>query len=92
MTKKVHTANGGPLNLRASTSTSSELLGTIPNGTKLEVEKINDTWFKTSYNNKEGYVMGKYLVDANASVSKEDLKRIYDSLSETLKLINEVLK
>lgn len=92
MTKKVHTANGGPLNLRASTSTSSELRGTIPNGTKLEVEKINDTWFKTSYNNKEGYVMGKYLVDANASVSKEDLKRIYDSLSETLKLINEVLK
>ena len=92
MTKKVHTANGGPLNLRASTSTSSELRGTIPNGTKLEVEKINDTWFKTSYNNKEGYVMGKYLVDASASVSKEDLKRIYDSLSETLKLINEVLK
>lgn len=92
MTKKVHTANGGPLNLRTSTSTSSELLGTIPNGTRLEVEKINDTWFKTSYNNKEGYVMGKYLVDASASVSKEDLKRIYDSLSETLKLINEVLK
>lgn len=92
MTMKVHTANGGPLNLRASTSTSSSLVATIPSGTTLEVEKINDTWSRTSYNNKEGYVMSKYLVNAGASVSKEDIKRIYDSLSETLKLINEVLK
>jgi len=92
MTMKVHTSNGGPLNLRASTSTSSSLVATIPNGTTLEVEKINDTWSRTSYNNKEGYVMSKYLVNAGAPVSKEDLKRIYDSLSETLKLINEVLK
>lgn len=92
MTMKVHTTNGGPLNLRASTSTSSELRGTIPNGTKLEVEKINDTWSKTSYNNKEGYVMSKYLTSINDSISKSDLQRIYNSLSETLKLIDEVLK
>ena len=86
----VKTQNGGTLNMRRDASTSSPVLAQIKNGTKLEVEKINDNWFKVTFNNKTGYVMSKFLVEATSA--KEDLQRIYDSLKETLALIEKALK
>jgi len=93
MKMKVRTANGGPLNLRESTSTSSALLATIPNYTVLEVSIVNNSWYKTTYNNKTGYVMSKYLVsDSSDSPNREKLQAIYDSLKEALNLIEKALQ
>ena len=92
MTVCVKTQNGGTLNMRREASTSSSVLAQIKNGTKLEVEKIDDTWSKTTYNGKTGYVMNKFLSEINDTKSKEDLQRIYESLKATLSLIEQALK
>ena len=89
----VKTQNGGTLNLRQSASTSSAILAQIPNGAKLEVETANGTWSKVSYNNKVGYVMTKYLAETSAVITdKTKLQAIYNSLKETLSLIEDALK
>jgi len=51
------------LNLRASNTSSSTLLLTIPNKTYLKVESINGSWAYTSYNGTSGYVYIPYLID-----------------------------
>lgn len=90
----VNTANKGTLNLRQSTSTSSAVLAQIPNGTKLEAEKVNEAWVKITYKDKTGFAMLKYLSEGstNSTMNKEDLQRIYDSLKSTLSLIENILK
>ena len=54
---------GGSLNLRQSYNTSSSKLASIPNNTALTVETVpgHQDWFKTSYNNKVGYVLAQYV-------------------------------
>ncbi len=88
----VKTQNKGTLNLRQSTSTASKILAQIPYGAKIEVDKVNDAWSKTTYNNQEGYVMTKYLVEVSVPTDKAKLQDIYDSLKATLKLIEDALK
>lgn len=88
----VNTLNNGTLNLRQEASQSTPILAQIPNGTQLEVEQVNNEWGKTTYKEKVGYVMLRFLTNKSDNINKDDLKRIYNSLSETLKLIDEVLK
>ena len=94
MTVQVQTQNGGTLNLRQSTSTSSAILAQIPNGTRIEAEKVNDTWSKVTYNNKTGFVVSKYLSDiiTQSTVTKADLQRIYNDLKTALSTIESILK
>ena len=87
----VKTSNKGPLNLRASTSTSSKLLAAIPYGTKLEVTAVNANWYKTTYNNNEGYVMAQYLANVENTYDRSKLQAIYESLKETLNLIEKAM-
>ncbi len=53
----------GTLNLREKKSSTSKVLKTIPHGTKISVTYTNknDTWYKTSYGGKTGYVMSKFI-------------------------------
>lgn len=84
----VKTKNGGTLNLRQSTSIVSTILAQIPNGAKLEVEKANNVWSKTTYNGKTGFVMTEFLIEEDNA----KLQAIYNSLKETLSLIEKALK
>lgn len=59
---KVYCSDGG-LNLRASNSSSSTLLVTIPNNTYLKIGSINGSWATTTYNGMSGYVYINYLRD-----------------------------
>ena len=54
---------GGTLNLRASCNTGSTRLAQIPNNTALTVETVSgqNAWFKTTYGNKTGYVLAKFV-------------------------------
>ena len=66
----VSTANGGPLNFRAGTSTGSDLLAQIPNNTVIHVKDIgNSSWVKAFNNQKLGYVMRQHLNEHPNSVS-----------------------
>ena len=95
MTLYVNTANGGALNMRNAPSSSAAILAQIPNKTQLEAT-VDGEWAKTTYGKHEGYVMVKFLSgtapSSSSSIDKTKLKKIYDSLQETLKLIDEVLK
>lgn len=55
---------GGSLNLRASESTDSSALASIPNGTTIDVSSYTcqmAVWLRAVYNNKLGYVMHQYI-------------------------------
>lgn len=57
----VKTENGGGLNLRADTSTSSAILAEIPDKTVLNVTEAVKGWAKVSYNGHTGWVSTAYL-------------------------------
>ena len=79
--------------MRATPSRTGLLICTVPIGTKVTVvNKVDDDWSKIQYNNQVGFMMSQFLTNEAAPVTKTDLQKIYNSLSETLKLIDEVLK
>lgn len=90
MTAYVNTANKGTVNLRAEPKKGSKLLAQIPYKTQLEVEYVDDTWSKTTYDGKTGYVMTEFLSTGKA-ITKSDLEQIYNSLKDTLAVIEKIL-
>ena len=88
----VKTPNHGALNLREKPNASGKVLAQIPDGAELECTIVNNDWAQIDYNGYNGYSKREFLSSGSNSITKENLKRIYDSLSDTLKLIDEVLK
>ena len=91
MTVYVSTANKGTVNLRESPSKTGKILAQIPYNTKLEIEYVDSTWSKTGYNGKIGYVMTEFL-SSGKTITKSDLQQVYDSLKQTLAIIEKILK
>lgn len=58
----VVTTVSGRLNLRAGKSTSSSILARIPKGQKVNIYEREETWSKTYFDGKYGYVMNSFLV------------------------------
>lgn len=93
MTATVKTPNGGVLNLREVPS--GRIIAQIPNRTKIEVDSVDGEWAKVSYMEREGYVRVSFLIlpeTTTKEITREDLEKIYNSLSATLRLIKEVLE
>lgn len=57
----VVTTVSGRLNLRAGKSTSSSILARIPKGQKINIYEREETWSKTYFSGKYGYVMNSFL-------------------------------
>jgi len=91
MTVYVNTANKGTLNMRAQPTPTGKILAQIPYKTSLEVEYVDSTWSKTTYNGQIGYVKTEYLSNGK-SITKSDLQQIYNSLKNTLETIEKILK
>lgn len=85
---------GDTVNLRKLPSRSSSILTQIKLNKQVELlEKESDEWYKVQYGSYTGYIMSKYLKDAEKSeLSKADLQAVYNSLKETLTLIEKILK
>lgn len=49
------------LNLRKEPNTTSDILASLPNGTKLMVVEELDGWFKVKYEDHVGYVSSQYV-------------------------------
>lgn len=83
---------GGSLNIRAGKSTTSNRIGSIPNGSKVAVTEYNPDWCKIIYNSYEGYVMTKYLKFESGSdddkvtitLSRQDAEALYEALKLSL--------
>ena len=63
--------SGGNLNLRANDSSSSRILTSVPNGTKVEVSEISDGYGKVTYNSYTGWLSMGYLVKSATSTDLE---------------------
>ena len=77
--------------MRAEPSKTGKILAQIPNKTSLEAEYVDNTWSKVTYNGQVGYIMTEFLSNGK-SITKSDLQQIYDSLKDTLKTIEKILK
>ncbi|MBQ0026403.1 MAG: SH3 domain-containing protein, partial [Lachnospiraceae bacterium] len=79
------------LNLRKSSNTSSDVLASIPKGTKLTIKSTTSnssgTWFKVDYNGKTGYISSQYaqrITDTSISATS-GIGKITASSSLTLR-------
>ncbi|MFA6501275.1 MAG: SH3 domain-containing protein [Parachlamydiales bacterium] len=60
---------GGNLNFRKSASTSSPVVDSIPNGTRIKILYSNiKEWYKIKYNGKEGYVHSSFIKDIKGDI------------------------
>lgn len=91
MTVYVNTADKGTLNMRERPEKAGKILERIPYKTQLEAEYIDSTWSKVGYNGKIGYVMTEFLSSGKA-ITKSDLEQIYNSLKDTLTVIEKILQ
>jgi len=91
MTVFVNTANKGTVNLREEPRRAARILAQIPYKTSLEAEYVDSEWSKVTYNGKTGYVLTEFL-SSGKSITKSDLQQIYNSLKDTLTIIEKILK
>jgi mannosyl-glycoprotein endo-beta-N-acetylglucosaminidase len=74
VTKYVKVDSGSNLNLRASSSSSAEVLAKLANGSKVTVHSEGSGWAKVIANGKEGYVSTEYLTASALSESSTPSK------------------
>jgi len=96
MSKLIVTASSGKtVNLRKTPNTREHnILYAVPLTTEVDLlEKTSSEWYKVKYKDVEGYMMSKFLASPSTStITQTDLRKIYNSLNETLGLIEKILK
>ena len=53
--------DGSSLNIRAAAGTNYDTVASIPGGTVLELEGVDNGWYKVTYSGKTGYVSSDYI-------------------------------
>lgn len=53
--------DGSSLNMRAAAGTSYDTVASIPGGTVLELEGVDNGWYKVTYSGKTGYISSDYI-------------------------------
>ena len=53
--------DGSSLNMRAAAGTSYDTVASIPGGTVLELEGVDNGWYKVTYSGRTGYVSSDYI-------------------------------
>ena len=61
--------SGSALNVRKSASTSSTVLGSLSNGTQVEIVETLSGWYKIKYGSSYGYVSSSYISMTQGSTS-----------------------
>lgn len=94
MSKLIVTAEKGKtVNMRTEPTTTAQIIQAIPITTEVEfIEKTSTQWYKIEYLGMQGYMMAKYLKQKQSTISQDDLRKVYNSLNETLALIEKILK
>lgn len=60
---RIQTGNSGAANLRATKSTGSQLIGTLSNGTNVNIVRCDDTWATLQYNGIPCFILLRLLDD-----------------------------
>ena len=53
--------DGSSLNMRAAAGTNYDTVASIPGGNVLELEGVDNSWYKVTYSGKTGYVSSDYI-------------------------------
>ena len=96
-TATVIASSGNTVNLRSSMDTSNDknIIAKVPIGTKVNVlQNVNATWDRISYNDKNGYMMSKFL---KKDTEDEDdiyikLENVKMELEAALELVKSILE
>lgn len=93
------------VNFRAGASTNSDKIGSLKNGTKVNLIKLSNGWWNVNYNGKNGYVKANYITvkskpTAGASVSdvpsggeytgEIDLNNLSDTVIDLLEKVDDL--
>lgn len=81
--------NSSPINLRSGKSTTSAMLGQIPQGETVMADDTGDGWAWVHWQGRAGYVMSKFLkseTSGKTELSVEKLTEIYHELGMALGL------
>ncbi|WP_300954395.1 SH3 domain-containing protein [uncultured Clostridium sp.] len=57
----------GALNVRSGAGTSYSVIGSLNNGTKVEIVETNGTWYKIKYGSGYGYISKDYVIVSTSS-------------------------
>lgn len=69
-TTSTGTVNATALNVRAGASTNNKIIGSLYNGSKVEILSTSNGWHQIKYNGGTGYVSSDYVtVNSNSTVS-----------------------
>ena len=88
---RVLSEDGNPVNMRKNPSANSKILVKVPYGGIVEVTgKVNETWSAIEYNGRPGYMMSKFLFEAENDQNTSDYDKL-EELCELLAKANEIL-
>ena len=96
---EVFAANGKPVNLRASMSTSSRVICQIPVGKQVKVTEEHDKWARVTYqSDTTGYMLREYLLEpgtapagSTVTMDRTKLQEIRACLTDSLAVVNQAL-
>ena len=88
LSAKIYTATR-ELKIRSAKNTSSAVIGTIDSNATVEVSQTDDIWWTVQFDEKEGYVLGKYLkeVAESATIATDDTPSDLPSITGRQKII-----
>ena len=88
----VSASSGKTVNLRSHPSKNATIVKAIPINKKVQlVSKYSNEWYEVQYEGLHGYMMAQFLKSTSNTLSKEDIREVYNSLKETLTLLEKLL-
>lgn len=85
------TTKGGTLNFRSSASTSSKILGKIPNKTVLPIISANNGWYKVVWGKTVGYVSSSYFKSGTSSDNSNSEGSSSENSTSTSTIRNQIV-
>ena len=85
----VYASSGNTVNLRKAPN--GTVIKAVPIGATIEIIKEEGEWTEVEYNSTRGYMMTKFI-KTSSTITKDDLKKVYNSLQDCLKTIENILK
>ena len=81
-------ASGG-LNVRSGTGTSYSVIGSLSNGSQVEIVETSGSWYKIKYGSGYGYVSKDYILVNTRSIAENTVLREGTAVTLSLKVRDE---
>ena len=79
----------GALNVRSGAGTSYSVIGSLSNGTQVEIVETSGSWYKIKYGSGYGYVSKDYILVNTRSIAENTISREGTAVTLSLKVRDE---